>query len=654
MNKSNKLLIKFCCALPLVSMAFFAVSCGPNSPTSGTYKVDLQLKGQPSQIKLSNENFKLFTAYETALENVDFSDYLDLKVLINNQPLKRNKDYTYNEQTCILNVKKDVMTSTNFVIEITVSKSSDAVPSFCLDIDDETLELRGFKHDVQISSYTILRIPEKIKKIKRQAFANAFSDTSGLSISRVIFNENLDNIGDYAFYNCSKLIGSLELPPKLLKIGAHAFEKTSYTGELKFPENLTDIGYAAFFDTQFSGGLTFPSKLTNIGAFAFSNCKNLDGNIVFSDSIANLGSGIFANCPKIQWNSVSNYPKELKYIPAGLFTGCEKLATEITIPEEIETIGEGAFRLCPSIETIHFNKNLTKIEGNAFEKCANLVTLDSFGEKIDTIGPSAFEEDAKLDCDIALPEVTSISSNCFAKCAGWSKKIILGEKIVNIGNRCFYQCKNLKEINKFPSSLQFIGDEAFSGCGALNVNQDEDKKTFTASADLRKLGKQAFYDCKALNLKVDLTSVQPQNFELGESAFEESNINGLILPSNLQKIPVALMKNCKNIDDVVISNNVIEIGDSAFEGCSNLKAVVSHISLTFPSHVTRFGNNSFYGCKEVRSVREGTVANLFMLGEDVTTIGDNAFNGSNFSDSDVNAISINCNVIRIGEHAFAN
>lgn len=113
------------------------------------------------------------------------------------------------------------------------------------------------------------------------------------------------------------------------------------------------------------------------------------------------------------------------------------------------------------------------------------------------------------------------------------------------------------------------------------------------------------------------------------------DIEKLVLPPNLTKVPDYFVKNgtsirsvtipnsvtsigqgtfygCKNLTNITIPNGVTSIGESAFDGCSNLTSV------TIPSSVTSIERWTFAGCNSLTSV---TIPNS------VTNIRDYAFSG---------------------------
>jgi hypothetical protein len=65
------------------------------------------------------------------------------------------------------------------------------------------------------------------------------------------------------------------------------------------------------------------------------------------------------------------------------------------------------------------------------------------------------------------PSVEEIYDNAFEDC--WSLvEVEFSEGLERIGSHAFYNCQNLKNINKLPSTLKEIGDHAFARCASLD------------------------------------------------------------------------------------------------------------------------------------------------------------------------------------------
>ena len=101
------------------------------------------------------------------------------------------------------------------------------------------------------------------------------------SVQKVILEEGITGIGDYAFaaYTC---LTSVTFPDSLKTIGAHAFEDKAINAPT-FPEGLTSIGAYAFSQCHNFRSLTLPKSLTSIGDHAFDHITSLKAITLQSD-----------------------------------------------------------------------------------------------------------------------------------------------------------------------------------------------------------------------------------------------------------------------------------------------------------------------------------------------------------------------------------
>ena len=96
------------------------------------------------------------------------------------------------------------------------------------------------------------------------------------TLIHLVLPEKIVKIGNYAFYNCSSLTGSLCIPEGVEEIAPYAFSRCeSLTGSLHFPSTLKSIGGDAFSYSSFTCELMFPSNLRYIGDYTFQYCRNL-------------------------------------------------------------------------------------------------------------------------------------------------------------------------------------------------------------------------------------------------------------------------------------------------------------------------------------------------------------------------------------------
>ena len=120
---------------------------------------------------------------------------------------------------------------------------------------------------------------------------------------------------------------------------------------------------------------------------------------------------------------------------------------------------------------------------------------------------------------------------------------------------------------------------------------------------------------------------------IGLSAFAESDVSSVTIPSTVTEIVNGAFQNCAKLTRVDIPNSVTTLKSGAFFNCSQLESVtigsgVTTISqyafaycpklkeITIPNTVTTIENDAFYQCTGLASV---------VIGSGVTTIGSSAF-----------------------------
>ena len=101
--------------------------------------------------------------------------------------------------------------------------------------------------------------------------------------------------------------------------------------------------------------------------------------------------------------------------------------------------------------------------------------------------------------------------------------------------------------------------------------------------------------------------------EIGDSAFEGShNLTSITLPTSLTTIGSYAFIGCWSLTDIIIPNNVTSIDYKAFYNCSSLTGI------TISRNVVLINDSTFEGCDKLTSV---------VLPESVATINAGAFNG---------------------------
>ena len=255
------------------------------------------------------------------------------------------------------------------------------------------------------------------------------------------------------------------------------------------------------------------------------------------------------------------------------------IRTEYVIPDETHIVAYGAFNLCANLSKLTFGKN---VEGVGL---ANWGGGYPDGDASGWFGGNIVNGEISRICDVLAgdkqiiidPENRTYASDDFA-IYSYSKTAILYIYNKSISSYCV------------PATITSIEEDVFSDCIML--------ESFT---------------------------VEP-----GHPTFNV--YEGILYNKNLTEI-IAVPKAIKG--DITIPENVTEIGNRAFWGCSDLTSIV------IPEEVTSIGNHAFYNCSSLMSI---------IIPEGVTNIGDSAFWGC----SNLTSIAIPEKVISIGDHAFYN
>jgi hypothetical protein len=241
--------------------------------------------------------------------------------------------------------------------------------------------------------------------------------------------------------------------------------------------------------------------------------------------------------------------------------------------QKIVAIGENAFAGNTKLKSVEISANVTTIANGAFTSCTAL-------EKITFRGTSS---------------LTTIGSGAFAGCAALSE-FKLPASLKTIGADAFLDCANASIDFSEATSLEVIGDYAFSFCGT------KANAPFTVSLpkNLNEIGHGAFYGCtKAIALEVDaandafsakdgiLYSKDGKTLVLYPPA---ANEGGSYTVSPDVRVIAGSTFAGTGLKNVIVSDGLEEIGGSAFYFAYQLE------SITLPKSLKKLGSYAFLEC----------------------------------------------------------
>lgn len=511
------------------------------------------------------------------------------------------------------------------------------------------------------SKITEVIIPDSVTSIGNEAFAACNK------LLKVTLGDGVEKIGYAAFQGCPSLT-EITLPESIKFIDEDAFNYCYALVEIKNLSSLelicgsTDNGCVACYAKNIYSGDKGESKLNKTDEYIFYADEDTDtyclvkyigedDSIVTPNDISGksyslnsfflagsdvvsveLSSGVtgintyaFAICNKLERVAIGD---GVTHIAKDAFAYCSSLK-HVSIGKKVSMIESGAFFGCEKIETIYFNAinavNTYDKDDNNYIFINEKINSDSEQRVAITVGP-----DAK-----SLPEKW-FRDNCVS-----SITFEEGSKCERIGARAFANQSHLTTLN-MPDSVTSIDDSAFYDCSGL--------KSATMNGVTR-IGGHAFCECALESVSIknitdigwgvfshceSLKTVELGNQlrEIGNSAFSGCSALVPVLPDSVEIIGESAFSDCTAIKSITLPEGLQKIENGAFEGCTSLTSIV------VPDSVTHLGQSTFSGCTSLKTAE---------LGNQVPAIYSGTFAGCTALES----VSFTVSVWEIGQKAFS-
>ena len=202
-------------------------------------------------------------------------------------------------------------------------------------------------------------------------------------IKRVVIQQGVRAIGDYAFYYCENLT-SVTIPDSVTSIGDYAFAYCVSLTSATIPEGVTSIGGDAFLGCTGLTSVAIPSSVTSTGFETFSGCTRLT-SITIPEGVTSIGNYAFKGCSGLTSVTI---PDSVTSIGGSAFSGCSGL-TSVTIPSSVTSIGWSAFENCTALTFMTIPESVTYISGEVFSNCIRLAKV-TIPKSVTSIGKNAF------------------------------------------------------------------------------------------------------------------------------------------------------------------------------------------------------------------------------------------------------------------------
>lgn len=452
-----------------------------------------------------------------------------------------------------------------------------------------------------VSEITYFLTKYKVIGIGDLAFKNS-------NITTITIPSTITNIGFMAFDNCQKL-GQIVIPDSVTIIGDYAFNNCDSLTRVTIPDSVTTIGNSVFHDCDSLTSVTIGNGVTEIGDYAFYDCSSLT-SIIIPDNMESIGKGAFQNCSNLKSVKLTN---AAVFISANAFLGCHsslyrdyqygkyigsaenpyailigvtnKFLEAYNIHPQTRIIAESAFEQC-ELKEINIHNNIIVIGERAFYQCTNLVsiTMPSYST-IKKIGFCAFYNCINLTNIIIPSSVISIGKFAFNNCINLVE-VIIQSGVGEIGSYAFESCNSLTNII-IPASITKIDSNAFFECASLTIYCEVESKPQDWSPGWNTLPCPVVWDYNnndiaddgniytvingiryALQSNYAMVARQPNNTIITDIPLSITYTDIIYSVTSIQQ---EAFKDCKQLTNINISNNVRNIGSNAFENCSQLK-----------------------------------------------------------------------------------
>lgn len=371
----------------------------------------------------------------------------------------------------------------------------------------------------------------------------------------------------------------------------------------------TTLADKCFYKTLYLENIILPIGLKHIGEFSLYECNYLK-SLILPETITYLGESFIEDCFMLK---------------------------EITIPKKVNHIGQYAFEECTSLSKVHFlTDHLIRLEDGIFKSvitlhgCLDLSHMNFLKE----IGNFVFLDCEELE-EIILPSSLKQIGIMAFDCCHHLKKIVFHDKLERISSLSFgYQFTQpilldfgVEQFEIFsPEDLFVLQEKGY--IKEINVEkcvenqryrlledgtyeliytfeskhfiefQSKDYSFTISSLAIGSLGNSSYLDQVILDESI---------VKIGEWAFEDCNslYHVDVEKTKIQVLSAHLFENCISLSKVLLPlNQNLVIEEFAFENCSSLRYISTNEDGTILLHknVVEIQKYAFHQCNKIKKI----------------------------------------------------
>ena len=479
--------------------------------------------------------------------------------------------------------------------------------------------------------------------------------------------EDVDRIGDYAFYRCSGL-ATATIPGSVKEIGSYSFAYSGLTNAV-MADGVEKIGDGAF---EYSGLKTvaIPGSVKIIGNSAFAG-TGLNA-VSIPEGVEDIGKYAFWRCNGL---TAVEIPGSVTNIGWRAFESCGGLVSAI-LPESVEKVGKDAFAGCGKMERLYVPESwdwTAKLVGAGIPDDCTVVygvpktyRMADGTEWIYTVGGGrATILEGPSSGRLSIPAmldgwpVAGIAAGAFSGCAATS--VDIPEGVESIGSRAFSNCTHLAAVT-IAGSVETIGSGVFAGCGALE----------TLYAPMAWHGTEKLADaglptgCKVTYGTLERGIIDETVDGIGWVFLVQDGTATVIggdcrgvaaIPGKVRGFPVTgigdrAFSGCRELEGLTVSEGVEKVGEDAFAGCDALKRLYVPASWEGTEALAAAGVPEeclvIYGEPRKATLEDASVW-TFTIADGKASV----WEGPTAGTAAVPGMLENCPVVRIGGKTFA-